>query len=450
MKIKFTAEQMRSLPAAKVKEALSELSATELDELQHTWEFWARGDQIPPEGDWNTFLALAGRGWGKTRASAEWVRAQVKQGKKRIAYVCATNSDVEKVFVKGDSGILRCCWKGDTTNKGVHLGMPEWSPTKRTLTWANGAKVECFSAQEPERLRGPQFEAAACDELCAWVYDEDTWDMLQFCLRLGKHPKVFIATTPKATKLLKKIMANETTMVVRGSTFDNSANLADTYLKAVKAQYEGTRLGKQELYAEVLMENEGALWNSDMIDACQIKREEVPELSKIVVSLDPATTNNVTSDLTGIIVAGVDENGIAYILEDHSFKGSPEAWASKAVELYHRWNANLVVYEKNQGGDLIPTVIRNIDDTVALKGVFASNAKIARAEPVSLLYEKGRVKHVMDPEFGDSLKELEAQMVEFEPMGKHKSPDRYDSMTWSITELLLKGRAKPTLKMATA
>lgn len=447
MKVPFTANDLRNMPKEKVKEALGTLTQAQLEELRYTWEFWARPEQIPPEGDWNTFLALAGRGFGKSRASVEWVREQVKQGKRRIAYVCATNSDVERVFVKGDSGMLNSCWRYDKTHKGVHMGIPEWSPTKRTLTWANGAKVECYSAQEPERLRGPQFEAAACDELCSWPYEE-TWEQLQFTLRLGKHPRVFIATTPKSTKLLRKIMDNPKTVIVRGSTFDNAANLADTYLAAVKEQYEGTSLGRQELYAEVLMENAGALWTGDMIDACQIKREDVPELSKIIISLDPATTNNVESDLTGIIVAGLDEEGTAYILEDHSFKGLPEAWASKAVELYHRWNANLIVYEKNQGGDLIPTVIKGIDPDIPLKGVFASNAKIARAEPVSLMYEKGRVKHVSNPEFGQSLNELETQMVTFEPSGRYKSPDRYDSMTWAVTELLLKGRAKPTLRMA--
>lgn len=444
----FNAQQLRELPDDQVQKALSQLSLTQLEELRYTWEFWARPDQIPPEGDWNTFLALAGRGWGKSRASVEWVREQVKRGKKRIAYVCSTNSDVERVFVKGESGILNSCWSGDKTYKGKHLGVPEWSPTKRTLTWANGAKVECYSSQEPERLRGPQFEAAACDELCAWAYDEETWSMLQFCLRLGKHPKVFIATTPKSTKLLREIMKNPKTLVVRGSTFDNKANLADTYLKAVKEQYEGTRLGKQELYAEVLTENEGALWTADMIDACQVSRDEVPTLIRTVVAVDPAVSANVESDNTGIVVAGICEQGKAYVLGDYTFKGSPETWANKAVNLYHEFECSRIVYESNQGKDLIPSLFKTIDPNLPLRGVHASNAKIARAEPVSALYEQGKVFHVRNPVNPDAaLNELETQMTTYEPLGKHKSPDRYDALVWALTDLMLKGFAKPQLQL---
>jgi len=444
----MNAKELRSLPDDEVRQALSQLKPIELEELSYTWEFWARPEQIPPEGDWNTFLALAGRGFGKTRASVEWVREQVKRGKKRIAYICSTNSDVERVFVKGESGVLNSCWKGDKTHKGVHIGMPEWSPTKRTLTWANGAKVECYSAEEPERLRGPQFECAACDEICAWTKGEETWDMLQFCLRLGKHPKVFIATTPKSTKLLRSIMKNPKTHIVRGSTFDNAENLADTYLQAVKDQYEGTRLGRQELYAEVLTENEGALWTADMIDACQINLEDLPEMQRIVVSVDPAVTNNVESDMTGICVAGIDINGLGYVLGDYTFKDSPEKWAMRVVELYEQWGASRIVYESNQGKDLIPTLFKTIDPNLPLKGVHASSAKIARAEPVSALYEQGKVKHVRNPKDPEaSLTELETQMTTFEPLGKQKSPDRYDAMVWALTELMLKGVARPKLQL---
>jgi len=444
----LTAATLRELPDEQVKAALEQLTPEQVEELKYTWAFWARPEQIPPEGDWNTFLALAGRGWGKSRASVEWVREQVKQGKKRIAYVCSTNSDVERVFVKGESGILNACWKKDETYKGKHLGVPEWSPTKRTLTWANGAKVECYSSQEPERLRGPQFEAAACDELCSWAYGEETWSMLQFCLRLGKHPKVFIATTPKSTALLREIMKNPKTMVVRGSTFDNASNLADTYLTAVKEQYEGTRLGRQELYAEVLTENEGALWTADMIDACQVSRDDVPELVRKVVAVDPAVSSNVESDSTGLVVAGIDINGKAYVLGDYTLKASPETWANKAVELYHEFECSRIVYESNQGKDLIPSLFKTIDPNLPLRGVHASTAKIARAEPVSALYEQGKVFHVRNPENPDaSLTELETQMTTYEPMGRHKSPDRYDAMVWSLTDLMLKGFAKPKLQL---
>lgn len=458
----LTAKDLRELPVDQVQTALSELTPKQLQELQYTWSFWARPEQIPPKSkDWNTFLALAGRGWGKTRANAEWVREQVKSGKKRGAIVCSTNSDIEKVFVKGDSGILNCCWDGDKTHRGRHIGRPTWSPTKRTLFWWKDgqetgkdsdvvSKLECFSAEEPERLRGPQFEYAACDELCAWNKDEETWDMLQFCLRLGKHPRVFIATTPKSTKLLRKIMKDPKTVIATGSTFDNEANLADTYITAVKTQYEGTRLGRQELYAEVLTENEGALWTADMIDSCQVELEDVPDLERVIISVDPATTDKVESDETGIIVAGIDAGGNGYILEDHTFKDLPERWAQKAIELYHHWGASRIVFEKNQGGDMIPPLFRTIDENIPLKGVFASHSKVARAEPVSSLYERGKVFHVRNPQAGQSLSELETQMTTFEPMGKHKSPDRYDAMVWAITELMLGGYARPKLTLVSS
>ena len=459
MSTKITAAKLRELPDEEVKTALSSLTKTQLEELQKDWSFWARPEQIPPEGNWNTFLALAGRGWGKTRANAEWVRAQVKSGKKRGAIVCATNSDIEKVFVKGESGILACCSPHDKTKRGKHIGMPTWSPTKRTLFWwKNGvetgkdadvvAKVEAFSAEEPERLRGPQFEFLSADELCAWNKDQETWDMAQFCLRLGKHPQVFIATTPKSTVLLRKIMADPKTIIARGSTFDNAANLADTYLEAVKTQYEGTRLGRQELYAEVLTENEGALWTADMVDACQISRDDLPEIVRKVVAVDPAVSSNVESDSTGMVVAGIDINGKAYILGDYTLKASPETWANKAVELYHLFECDRIVYESNQGKDLIPSLFKTIDPNLPLKGVHASSAKIARAEPVSALYEQGKVYHVRNPEDPSaSLTELETQMTTYEPMGRYKSPDRYDAMVWALTELMLKGFAKPNLKL---
>ena len=437
--MQVNASTLRELSPDKVQEVLSNLSATQLKQLKFDWSFWARPEQLAPPGDWNTWFLNAGRGFGKTRTGAEWCREQVKRGLKRGAAVASTNSDIERVMVKGESGFLNICSPDDKTHRGAKMGFPEWSPTKRTLTWENGAKIEFYSAEEPERLRGPQFHYAWADELAAWNKDQDTWDMLQFCLRLGKHPRVCVSTTPKSTALVRKLLKDPTTHITNGSTYDNAANLSGKYIDAVKAQFEGTRLGRQELYAEVLTENEGALWTGEMIDDCQVKRDQVPPLEQIVISLDPATTNNVESDLTGIIVAGKDENGIAYILEDHSFKGLPEAWASKAIALYHEWNANMVVYEKNQGGDLIPTVLHGIDTDIPLKGVFASNAKVARAEPISLKYEKGWVKHVSNPSSGHSLSELETQMTTYEPMGKHKSPDRYDAMVWAVTQLLFKG-----------
>ena len=444
----LTADTLRKLPKAKVDEVFKQLGPKKVEELKHTWSFWARDEQLEPEGDWNTWFVNAGRGFGKTRTGVEWVREQVKRGAKRIAAVAATNSDIERVMVKGESGFLNVCWKGDKTYKGGKMGYPEWSPTKRTLSWENGAQVQFFSAEEPERLRGPQFELAWCDELAAWNKDQDTWAMLQFCMRLGKHPRIMVTTTPKPTKLVREILKNPTTHTTTGSTFDNAANLAGTYLKAVKEQYEGTRLGRQELYAEVLEEAEGALWTTDMLDKASIKHEDLPHLNRIVVSIDPAVTANAESDMTGIVVAGIDVNGIAYVLGDYTERLSPQGWASKAISLYHQYSADRIVAERNQGGEMVRRTLEVEDETVPIKLVHASRGKYARAEPVSALYERGLVRHVTNPPDGASLNELETQMRTWEPLGSIGSPDRLDACVWALTDLSLNGYAKPQLTLA--
>lgn len=449
---------------------LSKLSQKKLEELRHDWNFWARDEQLAPIDDWwDVWFINAGRGFGKTRAGVEWVREQVKSGVKRISAVAATNSDIERVMVKGESGFLAVCWKGDKDKDGRLLGFPTWSPTKRELVWDQGyyknkknkPTVQFFSAEEPERLRGPQFEAAWCDELAAWNKDIGTWDMLQFCMRLGKHPRIVVTTTPKPTKLVRNILSKttdksfpdgtvikKTVVVTTGSTFDNSANLATTYLKAVKAQYEGTRLGRQELYAEVLEEAEGALWTTEMLDKATIKLEDVPPLNRIVVSIDPAITSNAESDMTGIVVAGVDVNGIAYILGDYTEKLSPQGWASKAVSLYHNHQADRIVAERNQGGDMVRRTLEVEDETAPIKLVHASRGKYARAEPISALYERGLVKHVINPQDGANLNELETQMRTWEPLGSIGSPDRLDACVWALTELCLNGHSNPSMALS--
>ena len=427
---------------------LASLDPKKAEELRYNFRFWARPEQIPPsDGDWNVFLALAGRGWGKTWAGAQWCREQVKLGKRRIMAVAATNSDIERTMVKGESGFLSVCWSGDKTYKGAKMGYPEWSPTKRTLTWENGATVTFFSSEEPERLRGPQGDAAWLDEMCAWNKDRETYDMLQFCLRLGKHPRIFITTTPKPTKLLRDILKNPKTLTVRGSTFDNSANLASTYLQAVKDQYEGTRLGRQELYAEIMDEASGALWTRDLLAKCAKEDVEDPvefakTLARVVVSVDPAVTANAESDMTGLIVAGIDLNGCSYILHDATDRYTPEGWATKAIDLYHLYEADKIVAERNQGGDMVKHTLQTVNETVPVKLVHASRGKFARAEPVSALYERDKVKHLK------GLDALEDQMVQWCPLGSIGSPDRLDAMVWAVTELALKGIAKPELNLA--
>nr|QSE37339.1 MAG: terminase large subunit [Caudoviricetes sp.] len=425
---------------------LAQLPPAKAEELIYTWEFWARPQQIAPQGDWNTWFINAGRGFGKTRAGVEWVRSKVKMGHKRIAAIAATNSDIERVMINGESGFLARCWKGDKDNKGKPLGQPVWSPTKRLLTWENGAYVQFFSAEEPERLRGPQFEAAWCDELAAWNRDRDTWDMLQFCLRLGKHPQVCVTTTPKPTKLVRDILKNPKTTVTYGSTFDNSANLASTYLDAVKSQYEGTRLGRQELYAEILDEASGALWNRQTLSQCEVEVDDpvafAETLARVVVSVDPAVSSNSESDMTGIVVAGIDINGVCYILQDATDRYTPEGWAAKAIELYHLYGADRIVAERNQGGEMVRYTFKTVDETIPIKLVHASRGKFARAEPVSALYERNRVKHLK------GLDALEDQMVQWCPLGSVGSPDRLDAMVWAVTELALKGIARPELNLA--
>ena len=439
---KITADVLRNLPDEEVSSILKQLGPKKAAELQHDWGFWARPEQLEPDGDWNTWVALAGRGWGKTRAGAEWVRHRIRSGDKIVHCVAPTKGDVRRVMVEGDSGLLNVCWEGDETYRGKHIGFPVWSPTNNSLTWENGAKAVFFSAEDPERLRGPQAYSAWCDELCAWRNAQDTWDMMMFGLRLGRHPKVFVTTTPKTTKLIRNILSDENTVVSKGSTYDNAANLASTFLDAVKKTYEGTRLGRQELYAEILDEASGALWNRQLLAKCEVDKDEVPTLNRIVVSVDPAVTANAESDMTGIIVAGLDVNGIAYVLEDHTGRYTPQQWASKAVELYREHMADRIVAERNQGGDMVRHTLHTEDETLPVKLVHASRGKMARAEPVSALYEQGKVKHVR------GLNDLEDQLVQWEPLGSIGSPDRLDALVWAITDLSLNGYAKPQLKLA--
>lgn len=442
MSLPITAKDLRSLPDEEVAEILKKLGSAKSEELRYNWEFWARPEQLEPSGDWNHWLALAGRGWGKTRAGAEWVRHRIKKGDKIVHCVAPTKGDVRRVMVEGDSGLLNVCWKGDKTYRGKDMGFPVWSPTNNTLTWANGSKAVFFSAEDPERLRGPQAYSAWTDELCAWRNAQETWDMMMFGLRLGRKPQVFITTTPKTTKLIRAIVNDPKTTISKGSTFDNAANLADTFLDAVKKTYEGTRLGRQELYAEILDEASGALWNRTLLHKCEVDKDEVPPLSRIVVAVDPAVTSNAESDMTGIVVAGISQDGIAYVLEDHTDHYSPKEWASKAIELYHKHMADRIVAERNQGGDMVRHTLHTEDENVPIKLVHASRGKMARAEPVSALYEQGKVKHVK------GLNELEDQMVQWEPLGSIGSPDRLDAMVWAITDLSLNGYAKPQLILA--
>jgi phage terminase large subunit-like protein len=407
----------------------------------HDWRFLAREAQIAPDGDWLTWLILAGRGFGKTRTGAEWTREQVKAGAKRVHLIAPTASDARDVMVEGESGLLSVCWAGDKTLSGEPLGRPSYEPSKRRLTWANGAIATLFSAEEPERLRGPQAEVLWADELASWKYLRDTWDMAMFGLRLGDRPRTCITTTPKPLKLIREIMADKRTVVTRGSTFDNAGNLAPTFLQTIRDKYEGTRLGRQELHAEVLEEAEGALWSRAQIEACR-HRGPLPEMLRTVIAVDPATTATEESDETGIIAVGLGVDHRGYVLEDASGRYAPDKWAKKALELYDRHKADRIVAEGNQGGDMVTHTIHTERRNAPVTRVHAKVGKRARAEPVAALYEqkdpatgRGKVSHCAD------MPDLEDQMVIWEPLGGLPSPDRLDALVWGLTELMVKAAA---------
>jgi phage terminase large subunit-like protein len=392
--------------------------------LEDSWASQARPEQLPPPGDWTTWLILAGRGFGKTRTGAEWVRALAEAATvSRIALVAATAADVRDVMVEGESGILSIC---------PNWFRPNYEPSKRRLTWPNGVMATMFSSEEPDRLRGPQQGAAWADELAAWRNLEETWSMLQFGMRLGRLPRTTITTTPKPLKILKELIKIDdgSVAITRGSTYDNRANLAPAFFSQIVKQYEGTRLGRQELNAELLDDVQGALWNRDMIESRRHKESKNIVFRRIVVAVDPAVSVSETSDETGIIVAGVDDQDRGYVLEDLSGKYTPTEWASKTVVAYHRWVADRIVAEKNQGGAMVESTIRVIDPNVPITLVHASRGKVARAEPISALYEQGRVHHV------GMFSELEDQLCAFEP-GSTKSPDRLDALVWALTDLMM-------------
>lgn len=424
---------LASLPPEVRRKALSELSDAQCRALLHDWRFLARDSQVAPDGDWQIWLILAGRGFGKTRTGAEWTREQIKAGASRIGLIAPTASDARDVMVEGESGLLAVCWAGDRTYDGQPLGRPSYEPSKRRLTWANGAIATLFSAEEPERLRGPQHDRLWADELAAWKYLRETWDMAMFGLRLGDNPRTCITTTPKPLPLVKEIAKDGRTVITRGSTFDNATNLAPTFLKAIRDKYEGTRLGRQELNAEILDDLPGALWSREQIDANRVR--QAPDMARVVVAVDPSGTKGESDDgdSIGIVVAGKGVDGRAYVLADRTCKLSPDGWGRRAVAAYREFTADRIVAERNFGGAMVEHVIKTIDRSAAYKEVTASRGKVARAEPVAALYEQGRVSHV------GSMPELEDQMCQIDASGfiGEGSPDRADALVWALTELML-------------
>jgi phage terminase large subunit-like protein len=381
-----TAKLLGSLPPPQRARFLKSLNNAELEAFDQDWTgTWARPEQLPPTGDWRTWLLLAGRGFGKTRSGAEAVRAAVKAGNRRIALVAPTAADARDVMVEGESGLLSI---------GTANDRPRYEPSKRRLTWPNGAIATTYSADEPERLRGPQHDMAWCDEVASWRFPE-AWDMLMFGLRLGNDPRVVVTTTPKPIKIIRDLIADPTTVITRGSTYDNRANLAPAFMAQIIKKYEGTRLGRQELNAEVLDDVPGALWSRALIEETRWPpHKAVPELIRIVVAIDPAATSGEEADETGIVVAGKDADGHGYVLADQSGRYPPIEWARTAISLYRKFKADRIVAEVNNGGDMVEATIRMVDPNVAYTKVNASRGKVIRAEPVAALYEQRRVHHI--------------------------------------------------------
>ena len=379
----------------------------------------ARVEQLPTsDKSWTTWLYLAGRGAGKTRTAAEWLAYQASSNPRtRWAIAAPTYGDVRDTCAEGESGIVRVLQEYGT--------LKDYNRSIGEIFLTNGSRIKLFSGEEPDRFRGPQFHGGWFDELAAFKYP-DAWDQYQFGLRLGEFPQTIVTTTPRPTKLIKDLITRDGVQVQRGSTFDNAKNLAASALAELKLRYENTRLGRQELYGEILDNVEGALWTREMIETARV--DTAPPLVRVVVAIDPAVTSAATSDETGIVAAGIGNNGDYYILSDKSLRASPDAWARQAVMLYHEYKADKIIAETNNGGDMVIMLLKQVDASVPTKKVTATRGKQLRAEPISSLYEQGRVHHV--GYFAD----LEVQMCEWTPLS-NESPDRLDALVWALTEL---------------
>ncbi|MCF8009637.1 MAG: terminase family protein [Halanaerobiales bacterium] len=418
-KKKSRAQLIASLPEKKRNKFFDKLTEEEARALEYDWEFWwSRPKQRIPEGDWSNWLILAGRGWGKTRTGAETVRKWIKDGVRRIALVAETPADARDIMIEGESGLL---------NIFPPEKQPKYIASKRKIIFHNGAEAHIYSGANPDQLRGPQHEKAWADELASWDYAQETWDNLMFGLRLGENPQTIVTTTPRPIPVIRELAKDENTHVTKGSTYANRANLPSSFYKKVIGKYEGTRLGRQEIHAEVLSDSPGALWSYDLFK--YVDRNDMPNLKRIVVAIDPAMSNTDSSDETGIIVAGLGVDNRGYILHDGSGIYSPATWASRAIALYKKFSADKIVGEVNQGGDMVESTLRSVNKNVSYKKVHASRGKALRAEPVASLYEQEKVYHKKQ------FSKLEDQLCTWQP--GEDSPDRLDALVWAMTELML-------------
>lgn len=422
---RFDADPATLARIVELKREIAEAKARRDERDANAWRRIARPEQLAPEGDWFTWAFIAGRGAGKTRSAAEWVNEQARNYPGcRIALVGRTPADVRDVMIEGESGILAC----------ARGGRPVYESTKRRLTWPNGTTAHAYSAEVPAALRGPQHHFAWADENAAWkdarkgdVLDT-SWNNLMLGLRLGDAPRVVVTTTPKPNALMRTILGRDTTVRTSGSTYDNLANLAPSFRAHVLATYEGTRIGRQELLGELLEDVEGALWTLAGIDADRVSPENVPDLVRVRVGVDPSGGDGPNSDEQGIIVAGLGVDGDLYVLADRSCKLSPNGWASRAVAAYREFSADRIVAEINYGGAMVESTIRNVDKKVPVEVITASRGKVQRAEPVAALYEQHRVHHVGE------MPKLEDQQTTWTPIDG-TSPDRMDALVWVLTDL---------------
>jgi phage terminase large subunit-like protein len=420
-------EGARVLSAGDVESLVHEIREGKCAGLLDRWRLWARPEQLPPPGEWTTWLYMGGRGAGKTRAGAEWIRARVQNGRgRRIALVAGTAADARDVMIEGESGLLAVAPAWDR---------PLFEPSKRRLTWPNGAVATLFSAEQPEALRGPQHDTAWCDELAKWKYLESAWDNLQLGLRLGAQPRQVITTTPRALAALKAIIARSDTVVTRGTSYDNRVNLAPAFFAEIIRRYEGTRFGRQEINAELLEDVQGALWTRAMLDAARLAQGVAPpQMARVVVGVDPSGTRGHDDRASvGIVAAGKGIDGQGYVLADFTCTLSPAGWGRRIAEAVSAHRADCVVAEGNFGGAMVESVLTAANVGARVKMVTASRGKIVRAEPIAALYEQNQVRHA------GAFTALEDQLTAFTTDGYvgGGSPDRADAMIWALTELML-------------
>lgn len=403
-------------------------NALQLGALRNDWLAWAREEQVSPPGDWRVWVFLGGRGAGKTRAGAEWISARARKSRSgRVALVGPTLHDVREVMIEGHSGV-----------RSLDGQRPTFESSRRRLVWPNGAQAYCFSAEDPESLRGPQFEAAWADELCFWAYPDETLGALEHGLRLGARPRMMVTTTPKPIAALKRLLAAPDTVRTNATTWCNHANLADDFVAALNARWSGTARHRQELMGDLIEDHEGALWRRAEIEA--LRTHDRMECDRIVVAIDPPAG---VAGTCGIVAAGVRGEGAArqaLVLADASLQGAaPQAWAARATELARSLAASAIVAEANNGGEMVRAVLRAAAPEVFVRLVRASEGKRARAEPIAALYARGRVKHAA------AFPLLEDQMCAFGVDGFKGSPDRVDALVWALTDLF--SSAQPRVRM---